>query len=102
MADLHGVEAEGALEDAEGLLPGEGQADPGGELGRVEGVGRAVLGKHGLVSALHAPDADGVGEHLEEVVELVGLEGRDLALLGRIGRAGCRSSRTSSGVISTA
>ena len=79
VADLHGVEAEGALEGAERLLSGERQTDAGRELRGVERVGGAVLAEHRLVAALHAPDAAGAGEHLEEVVELVGLEDGDLA-----------------------
>ena len=88
VADLHGVEAEGALEGAERLLSGEGQANARRQLRRVERVGGAVLAEHRFVAALHAPDAAGAGEHLEEVVELVGLEDGDLAPPRRVGRPG--------------
>ena len=88
VADLHGVEAEGALEDAEALLAAQRQADAAGELRRVERVDRAVLGQDDLVAGLDAHDAARVGEQVDQPVDLVLLERRDLAALDGVGRAG--------------
>ena len=88
VADLHGVEAEGALEDAEALLARQADAHAAGELRRVERVDRAVLGQDDLVAGLHAHDAAGVGEQVDQPVDLVLLERRDLAALHGVGRTG--------------
>ena len=59
-------------------LAADGCRDAAGESRRDERVGAAVLGHHGLVTALHSPDAAGTAEHVDQVVDLVLLEDRDL------------------------
>jgi hypothetical protein len=87
VADLHGVEAEGALEDAHALLARQGQTDAGGELRRVERVDGAVLCEDHLVAGLDADDAALVREQVVEPVELGFLESRHLAALHGVGTA---------------
>ncbi len=89
VADLHRVVSEGALEEAHRRLAADRRGDAARQPRRDQRVGATVLRHDGLVAALDAPHPAGAAEHVDEIVDLVLVEDRDLRLDGsRLGSLG--------------